>query len=213
MFSGGGSREGGRRGSSVSHKGSDIAINLELDFMEAVEGAQKTVTFSRTDTCKTCNGTKAKPGTSPSTCGGCGGQGFQTIRQGPFMIQQVCGNCDGKGQVNRSPCITCRGRGNTTNQVKETVEIPKGVDTGVNLKVSKKGNAGDGGPNGDLIIHVKVRSHPTFKREGHNVHTDLQLSIAQAILGDTVTVPTLSGETNLKIPAGTQHGTQMKIAN
>ena len=87
MFSGGGSREGGRRGSSVSHKGSDIAINLELDIMEAVEGAQKTVTFSRTGTCKTCNGTKAKPGTLPSTCGGCGGQGFQTIRQGPFMIQ------------------------------------------------------------------------------------------------------------------------------
>lgn len=204
MFSGG--QSGGRRGSAVSHRGSDIAINVELDFMEAVTGVSKTIEFNRTGTCKTCNGSKAKPGTSPSTCGGCGGQGFQTIRQGPFMIQQVCGNCDGKGSMNRNPCITCRGRGNTTSLVNETVEIPKGVDTGVNLKVSKKGNAGDGGPSGDLIIHVKVRPHPVFKRDGHNIHSDLNVSISQAVLGDTVIVPTISGKTELNIPAGTQHG-------
>lgn len=110
------------------------------------------MTFGRTDVCGVCKGTRAKPGTGESKCGACGGAGFQQIRQGPFMIQQVCGNCDGTGYVIKNPCTACRGKGVQHHQVKETINIPKGVDNGVNLRVSKKGNAGLGGPPGDLMI-------------------------------------------------------------
>ena len=169
---------GGRQRGQVQTKGQDIMLNMEIDFMDAVNGSQKTVTFTRTEICGTCKGSKVKPGTSPSICGACGGQGFQTIRQGPFMIQQVCGNCGGTGQVIKNPCMTCRGKGTTTGQVRETINIPKGVDSGVNLRVSKKGHAGQGGPAGDLILNIKVRPHSYFKREGSNIHTDLYLNIS-----------------------------------
>lgn len=107
-----GGEQAGRRAEAQT-KGQDIMVNLDIEFTEAVNGTQKVVTFGRTDLCDTCKGTRTKPGTSPQTCGGCGGQGFQTIRQGPFMIQQVCGNCDGVGTIIKSPCLSCRGRGVT----------------------------------------------------------------------------------------------------
>lgn len=94
------------------------------------------------------------------------------------MIQQVCGNCDGAGMINRSPCVTCRGKGTTNGHVKEQVDIPKGVDNGVNLRVSKKGHTGEGGPAGDLIIHIKVRQHPIFRREGSNIHSECNISVS-----------------------------------
>ena len=140
--------------------------------MDSINGVQKQVSFGRTDLCGTCKGSKAKPGTNPSKCGACGGAGFQTIRQGPFMIQQVCGNCDGQGTVIRHPCNTCRGKGVIHSNVTETINIPKGVDNGVNLRVSKKGNSGLGGPAGDLMITLKVKPHPYFKRDGSDIHTD-----------------------------------------
>lgn len=119
------------------------------------------------------------------------------------MIQQVCGNCDGVGQVIKNPCMDCRGRGTTHGQVSETINIPKGVDNGVNLRVSKRGHAGQGGPAGDLIINVKVRPHAYFKREGSNIHTDLYLSIAQAVLGAELQVRTLYGNVVIKLMPGT----------
>jgi molecular chaperone DnaJ len=127
------------------------------------------------------------------------------------MIQQVCGNCDGQGVVNRSPCVTCRGKGSTNGTVKEQIDIPKGVDNGVNLRVGKKGNAGDGGPSGDLIIHIKVRPHPVFKREGSNILSDVHISVSQAILGCDISVPTLLGDKILTVRPGTQHDDQFRI--
>jgi molecular chaperone DnaJ len=153
-------------------------MNLEIDFLEAINGSTKTLTFSRTDVCGTCKGTKSKPGTSPSSCGGCGGTGFQTIRQGPFTIQQVCGNCDGSGQVIRNPCMTCRGKGSVFNTVKETITIPKGVDNGVNLRVSKKGHFSPVGPSGDLMVQIKVKPHPYFKRDGSDILTDQYITVS-----------------------------------
>lgn len=127
------------------------------------------------------------------------------------MIQQVCGACDGQGSVIRSPCVTCRGKGAKSGQVSEKVDIPKGVDSGVNLRVSKKGNSGEGGPSGDLIIHIKVRPHPVFRRDGSNIHSDVAISISQAILGDIIAVPTLYGDVKLNVVGGTQHDTQQRI--
>lgn len=194
-------------------KGKDIVIVVEIDFMEAINGTQKSVQFGRTDICGTCKGTRAKPGTGESKCGACAGAGFQTVRQGPFMIQQVCGNCDGAGAVIRNPCTTCRGKGIVHESVKETINIPKGVDNGVNLRVSKKGNAGLGGPAGDLMIQVKVKPHPYFKRDGSDIHTDLFISIADAVLGSEVKVKTLYGDIRMKIDSGTQHNEKKKISN
>ena len=109
--------------------------------------------------------------------------------------------------------MTCRGRGTVHGTAKETINIPKGVDNGVNLRVAKKGHAGSGGPHGDLIIHVKVRSHNYFKREGSNIHTDLYLNIGQAVLGSDVAVKTLYGNVTIKLPPGTQHEERKKISN
>jgi molecular chaperone DnaJ len=129
------------------------------------------------------------------------------------MIQQVCGNCDGAGSVIRNPCTSCRGKGITHESVKETINIPKGVDNGVNLRVSKKGNAGLGGPAGDLMIQVKVKPHPYFKRDGSDIHTELFLSIADAVLGSEVKVKTLYGDIRMKVDPGTQHNEKKKISN
>lgn len=109
--------------------------------------------------------------------------------------------------------MTCRGRGTVHGNVKETINIPKGVDNGVNLRVAKKGHAGNGGPHGDLIIHIKVRPHAYFKREGANIHTDLYLTIGQAVLGGDLSVKTLYGNVTIKIPPGTQHEERKKISN
>lgn len=115
------------------------------------------------------------------------------------MIQQVCGTCDGAGQVIRHPCMECRGKGSLHGNVRETINVPKGVDNGVNLRVSKKGHAGNGGPAGDLIVHVKVKPHAYFKREGSNIHTDLFVSLGQAVLGAEIPVRTLYGNVKLKV--------------
>jgi len=129
------------------------------------------------------------------------------------MIQQVCGNCDGAGSVIRNPCTSCRGKGITHESVKETINIPKGVDNGVNLRVSKKGNAGLGGPAGDLMIQVKVKPHPYFKRDGSDIHTELFISIADAVLGSEVKVKTLYGDIRMKVDPRTQHNEKKKISN
>ena len=121
--------------------------------------------------------------------------------------------CDGAGAVIRHPCMTCRGKGSIHGNVKETINVPKGVDNGVNLRVSKKGNAGNGGPAGDLIVHVKVKPHAYFKREGANIHTDLFVSIGQAVLGAEIPVRTLYGNVRLKVAAGTQNDERMKVTN
>ena len=197
-----------------SEYGRDISIQCEIDFMDAVNGAQKAVSFNRTDICGTCKGSKAKPGTSETTCGACNGAGFQTIRQGPFMIQQVCGNCDGAGSVIRSPCTSCRGKGVTNSLVRETINIPKGVDNGVNLRVSKKGHSGVGGrPAGDLMIQIKVKPHAHFKRDGADILTDLYISLSDAVLGSEVKVRTLYGDIRMKVDGGAQHNDKKKISN
>ena len=129
------------------------------------------------------------------------------------MIQQVCGMCDGAGVVIKNPCMTCSGRGTLHVNAKETINVPKGVDSGVNLRVAKKGHSSLGGPPGDLLINLKVRPHKYFRREGANISTDLYINIGQAILGAEVQVRTLYGNVTIKIPPGTQHDERKKISN
>ena len=181
--------------------------------MEAVEGASKTVAYVRTDVCGTCNGTRAKPGTSESSCGACGGSGMQTIRQGPIVMQTMCGACNGQGRVIRSPCLTCNGKGSQQKKVKETLKIPKGVNTGTNLRLSKKGHYSAGGSMGDLMIKVSVKPHTYFRRDNYDILSDCHISLGDAVLGGEVEVRTLKGGLNIRIDPGTQHNTKKKLVN
>jgi len=196
-----------------TRKGKDIIINIEIDFLEAINGSTKSITFSRTDACKTCKGTKMKPGSQPTTCSGCGGSGAQMYRQGPVTMQVVCGTCNGSGQLIRHPCLDCSGKGLLSSTVKETINIPKGVDSGITLRLSKKGNFSIHGPPGDLMLKVQVKPDIYFKREGTDIHTDKYLNVSQAMLGGPVKVKTLHGEIKVNIEPGTNHGDSKKLLN
>lgn len=197
----------------VKIKGPDVNLTLEIEFMEAIQGVKKQVTFQRNDDCSTCKGTGCRPGSQPTTCSSCNGNGYYMNRYGGHTVQEVCGACEGAGAIIRSPCDTCEGNGTIYGSVKEEIDVPRGVDSGVNLRVAKKGSAGQGGPPGDLLVTVKVKPHAYFKREGHNILTDCYLSLSQAVLGSEVKIKTLYGDLKLKVPAGTQHEEKSKLQN
>lgn len=160
--------------------------------MEAINGTQKTIQYARINKCGTCNGSKMKPGTSELQCGICGGSGFQTQQYGHAVIQSTCGGCSGTGKTYQ-PCISCNGAGTQYQSSKETITIPKGVDSGVNLRMSKKGNFAIKGDPGDLLIKVAVKPHPTLKREGSDIVSEKQITLAQAALGAGLKIETLWG--------------------
>lgn len=194
-------------------KGKDITLNLEVDFMEAVNGCSKTIQYAKTDSCGTCKGSRAKPGTGETTCGACGGSGMQTMRQGPIIMQTMCGACNGEGRVIRSPCLTCNGKGQVQKRVKETVNVPKGVNSGINLRMNKKGHYSSTGPSGDLMLKITVKPHSYFRRDGFDVLTDAYISVTEAILGGEVTIKTLSSEVKVKVDPGTSHNSKKKLLN
>lgn len=175
---------------------------LEIDFMDAVNGTSRQVSYARTNKCGTCNGTKMKPGTSEMECGICDGTGFQTQQFGHTIVQSTCSACGGGGKSFQS-CISCNGTGTQHTQVTETVTIPRGVDSGVNLRMSKKGNFSLRGEPGDLLIKVTVKEHPTFKREGSDIITERPITFSQAALGATLRVETLWGKQEVKVKPGT----------
>ena len=136
------------------------------------------------------------------------------MRQGPFVTQETCGSCEGAGSVIRSPCTDCHGQGFFHNKAREDIKIPQGVDSGLNLRVAKKGNCGEeGGPAGDLMVNIKVKPHAVFKRDGANIHSDCHITLSQAVLGSEVIVKTLYQDVKLKIAPGTGHNEKAKITN
>eukprot|EP00359_Climacostomum_virens_P004596 CAMPEP_0204903082 /NCGR_PEP_ID=MMETSP1397-20131031/4041_1 /ASSEMBLY_ACC=CAM_ASM_000891 /TAXON_ID=49980 /ORGANISM="Climacostomum Climacostomum virens, Strain Stock W-24" /LENGTH=397 /DNA_ID=CAMNT_0052071665 /DNA_START=998 /DNA_END=2191 /DNA_ORIENTATION=+ len=195
-------------------RGDDIMLSLELPFMDAIRGTQKTIKVERRVNCGTCKGSKVKPGTSPSKCTTCNGRGVQFIQKGPMSIQMTCGKCKGQGTYNPHVCTACGGQGTTTSTATETLNIPAGVNTGQNLRMASKGHASSNGGNpGDLLIRVDVQRHPFFKREGHDIHTDVELSIAQAVLGTQIDVETIHGTQKITVDPGTQSGDKKRISN
>ncbi|CAI2369141.1 unnamed protein product [Moneuplotes crassus] len=202
---------GGRGKSQGPIKGQDVVINISIDFMEAVEGVNKSVRYQKIDNCSRCNGTGAQPGTAETNCSTCGGSGFQTIRQGSMIFQTHCGSCGGAGKVIKNPCLNCQGQGVVQTSSTETIKIPKGVSTGVNLRMSGKGNKGPQGPAGDLMIKITVKDHPYFKRDKFDIHTDKHITVSEAILGGETTVKTLTGDMKLKINPGTQHNDRKRL--
>lgn len=197
----------GRGRGGQGFRGSDLRYVLELDLEEAVSGVEKEIRVPRMETCETCSGTGAKPGSKPETCSTCHGHGDVRVQQGIFSIQQPCPRCRGAGTIVSDPCRTCRGEGRTQGEQRLTVNIPAGVDTGDRIRLSGEGEAGEsGGPAGDLFVEVKLKPHDLFRREGRDLICDIPIPFTTAALGGEIEVPTLDGRVSLKIPEGTQSG-------
>ncbi len=200
IFGGGGGRGGPTRGS-------DLRYTLEMSLEDAVKGTTTKIKVPTLVSCKTCGGSGAKPGTSPTTCTTCGGVGQVRMQQGFFSVQQTCPTCRGSGKIISDPCTVCHGQGRVEETKTLSVKVPAGVDTGDRIRLAGEGEAGaDGGPSGDLYVQVSVREHEFFQRDGKNLYCEVPISIFEACLGGEIEVPTLDGRVKLKVPAETQTG-------
>ena len=205
----GGGRRGGQRQAA---RGSDLRYNLELSLEEAVRGLTKELRIPTLAACDVCDGSGAKKGSSPTTCGTCHGQGQVQMRQGFFAVQQACPTCHGRGKIIKDPCNKCHGEGRVEKSKTLSVKIPAGVDTGDRIRLSGEGEAGEyGAPPGDLYVQVSVREHAIFQRDGNNLYCEVPISFSKAALGGEIEVPTLDGKVNLKIPAETQTGRMFRM--
>ncbi|MGY4690362.1 molecular chaperone DnaJ [Salibacterium sp. K-3] len=212
MFFGG----GGRRDPNAPRQGADLQYTMTLSFKEAAFGKETEIEIPREEECETCDGSGAKPGTSPETCTKCGGNGQLNIEQntpfGRVVNRRACDRCQGTGQMVKDKCTTCGGRGSVKRNKKINITVPAGVDYGQQVRVAGEGEAGvNGGPPGDLFVVFNVQSHEFFDRDGDDVYCEMPLTFAQAALGDEIEVPTLRGKVKLKIPAGTQTGTNFRL--
>ena len=213
FFGGGG---GGRRGQGGPRQGEDLRYDLELNLEEAAEGLNKTLEIFHMEKCSTCSGSGSKKGTSKTTCTQCNGAGqVRTVQRtmlGSFSQVSTCPACHGEGSIIKDPCNTCYGKGIEKQKKKLKVDIPAGVHHGSKIRVSGEGNHGEGGgPAGDLYIFVSVARHQYFERQDDDLFLDLTIPVTQAILGTDIDVPLLNGKASLKIPAGTQSGTNFKL--
>ena len=218
-FGGGFSGFGGgssTRTANAPRKGHDIQASVILTFEEAAHGCSKKITINRQDTCPDCGGTGAAKGTSPETCPDCGGRGYVVTQQrtpfGVMQSQQPCSHCGSRGTIIRNPCKTCRGTGKTAARKSLEINIPAGIDDDQNIALRGQGDAGsNGGPAGDVIVHVTVKADPMFERDGYDVTIHVPITFSQAVLGDDVEVPTVDGRIVQHIPEGTQSGTKFRL--
>jgi molecular chaperone DnaJ len=203
---------GARRRRTGPQRGSDLRYDLEITFEESAVGAETTIQIPREETCETCRGSGAAPGTSPETCAQCRGAGQIRYQQGFLTVARPCPNCRGTGKTITKPCPSCRGAGRVGRDRKLTVKIPPGIATGQRLRLQGEGEHGTaGGPAGDLYVVVHVQEHPFFHREGDDLFCELPIAFPTLALGGTVKVPTLNGREELHIPSGTQTGARFKL--
>jgi molecular chaperone DnaJ len=201
---------GGRR--QRAQRGADLETALHLGFRDAVMGVTTTVSLPSNDACHTCGGRGAAPGSGFATCERCQGRGVLNDDQGPFAMSSVCPVCQGRGGRIVTPCPSCHGTGREPSSRRVNVRIPAGVIDGQRIRLKGKGNQGShGGPAGDLFVDVHVAPDAHFERRGRNVTTVVDVALTAAILGTTVEVPTLDDPVTLKIPAGTQPNTTMRV--
>lgn len=208
MFGGG--RGGGRR--STAQRGADLRYDLEMTLEEAAAGMTAQLRIPRLEACDVCKGSGAADGTQPESCPTCAGAGQVRYQQGFFSVARTCGNCRGTGRVIKTPCEACEGAGRVEREKSMEVKIPAGVETGSRLRIMGEGEAGAaGGPAGDLYVVIQVTEHEQFERQGSNLYSSVPVTFAQAALGAEITVQTLEGEQQLKVPAGTQTGTVFRL--
>ncbi|MEE9393359.1 MAG: molecular chaperone DnaJ [Planctomycetota bacterium] len=204
---------GGRRQQSRGPKrGDSLRLRLQLTLEEAATGVEKRVQLNRREICDTCDGSRAKPGTSPTTCETCGGAGEVVQSQGFFSIRTGCPSCRGEGVTIADPCDACHGSGFSNESVEIKVDIPAGVDSGQRLRVQGEGEAGlSGGGRGDLYCDIEIENHARFERRGDDLYVVMPIDFPQVALGTTMTVRTLQDEVEVKIPAGTQSGEILRL--
>ena len=203
---------GGTRKRSRTQRGADLREDINLEFEEAVFGAETKVTVRRHESCEECRGSGAAAGKAPVTCRSCAGRGQVRYQQGFFSIARTCPTCQGTGSVITDPCSKCKGEGRVLRQRTVDAKVPAGVEDGTRIRFSGFGEGGlHGGPPGDLYVVLHVKEHPFFEREGNNLHCVIPISFTQAALGAEISVPTLEGEHVLKVPDGTQSGTTLRI--
>lgn len=194
-------------------RGGNVEYAVDISFELAARGGKLPITIPVTETCPTCHGNGAAPGTTPVTCPECRGSGTVTFGQGGFAVSRPCPACYGKGTIPTDPCPTCHGQGAVRQQRQINVTVPAGVDTGSKLRIPGQGEPGaGGGARGDLILSFRVQPHRFFRREGLDVHVSVPINVAQAMLGSKIRVRTVEGKhVVLRIPAGTQSGTRFRI--
>ena len=203
---------GGQRRRGGPQRGADLRYDLEISFDESAKGVETTIQIPRNETCETCHGSGAAPGSKPQTCPQCQGRGQLRYQQGFFTVARTCGQCRGSGSIISSPCTTCRGSGRVQQQRKLTVKIPAGIASGQRLRLSGEGESGaGGGPAGDLYVVVHVQEHPFFHRDGNDLFCEIPLNYPTLALGGEIAIPTLEGEEMFKIPEGTQSGAAFRL--
>ena len=205
-----------RRNPNAPQRGESIRMNLTISFEEAAFGCEKELTVDRYESCETCHGSGAAPGTSPETCPDCGGSGVvQTRRQTPmgvFASTAPCSRCGGRGKIIKEPCKDCRGSGMVRRRRKIQASVPAGIDNGQTISIRGQGHAGkNGGPAGDLLVTITVRPHELFRREGTSVLCEAPITFPQAVLGAELEIPTIDGKVKYDIPEGTQSGTTFRL--
>jgi molecular chaperone DnaJ len=205
MF-GGGRRRGGPQ------RGADLRYDLEISFSEAAHGTDTTIQIPRQETCETCKGSGAAPGTQPETCSRCRGQGQVRTQRGFLVVAGTCPNCRGTGKTIAKPCATCRGAGQVPHERKITVKVPAGIAEGQQLRLQGEGEAGfGGGPAGHLYVVIHVQEHEFFRRDGTNLFCEIPVNFTTVALGGEIQVPTLDGAESVKVPEGTQTGTTLRL--
>ena len=207
IFGGGRARSGPQ-----VYRGADLRYNLDITLEQAANGFDTTIRVPSWDECDTCHGSGAKPGTSATTCGTCGGHGQVRMQQGFFSIQQTCPKCHGSGKVIADPCSPCAGSGRVKRNKTLEVKIPAGIDDGMRIRSTGNGEPGmNGGPPGDLYVEIHIKQHAVFQRDGDDLHCEMPISFAKAALGGEIEVPTLSGKVSFSVPEGTQSGKTFRL--
>ena len=202
---------GGRRRGGPQ-RGADLRYDLEISFEESARGCETAIQIPRQETCEACQGVGAAPGTTPTTCAQCRGQGQVRMQQGFFTVARTCPQCRGAGRIITKPCEACKGVGNVTRERKITVKIPPGIAMGQQLRLQGEGEAGSaGGPAGHLYVVIHVQEHEFFRRDGLNLFCEIPVNFTTVTLGGDIQVPTLDGPEKVKVPEGTQTGTTLRL--
>jgi len=208
----GGRRQGGGGGGQRVYRGADLSYSLEISLEEAARGTDTQIRIPTWESCGTCGGSGAKPGTSAKTCSHCNGSGTVHMRQGFFSIQQTCPHCHGSGKVIPEPCLSCHGAGKIKKTKTLEVKIPAGINEGMRIRSAGNGEPGvNGGPPGDLYIEIHQKQHDIFERDGDDLHCTVPVQLTTAALGGEIEVPTLGGKAEIELPEGTQHGKTFRL--
>lgn len=206
-----GTRRGPARGRRA-RRGADLAVSVNVSMEEVLEGCEKQIEIVRREICSDCGGSGAEKGSKKSACRDCGGYGEIRITQGFFTLRRTCPSCQGMGEKITQPCRRCGGEGRSRQNRKLRIRVPAGIESDARLKISGEGESGEGGgPRGDLYVQVLVKPHPIFERRGADLYCEVLVPFTIAALGGEITVPTLKGESPLKIPAGTPAGKIFKL--